>query len=207
MKKQGFTLLEMLAVMAIIGILTAILLPALSSSNTIAKITDTKARMDQITSALTLYKTRYRDYPRSSLPRGSKLRLPNEINVGIELLAASLFCKGSGGEPYMLMKEQYVSNTDKDEVRKKFLPWDHNSKELFEFKDAWGNPFVYIYWKDYGAETEYQRDDGEKFKVQSASSGKFKKAENAHSYQIWSLGPNGQNLNGAESSDDITNFK
>jgi len=62
-KRAGFTLVELIVVIAIIGLLAGVLLPALSSSRTTAKKTQARAEMDQIEVAWEAYLLEYRKFP------------------------------------------------------------------------------------------------------------------------------------------------
>ena len=71
-KKTGFTIVELLAVLAIIALMVGILLPALNVVRNKAKETKQKAQFMTINLALTAFKSDYGDYPASdwSLPTG-----------------------------------------------------------------------------------------------------------------------------------------
>ncbi len=66
MDTKGFSLIELLIVMAIISIITAIVLPNLMSANIRAKVSGVKADMGSIAIALEDYKVDYGEYPRDS---------------------------------------------------------------------------------------------------------------------------------------------
>ena len=81
-KYSGFTLIELLIVMGIIGVLSALALVALSGARKQAKDSKRKADLEQIRSALEMYRSDLKDYP----------------------LTASVVCSGSiagGGTTYM----------------------------------------------------------------------------------------------------------
>ncbi|TWT93668.1 type II secretion system protein [Neorhodopirellula pilleata] len=61
--RTGFTLVEILVVIAIIGILMAILVPAVTNSIKTAKETAIRLEIDLISQALEAYKLKYGDYP------------------------------------------------------------------------------------------------------------------------------------------------
>jgi general secretion pathway protein G len=63
--KQGFTLIELLIVIAIIGVLTSISVFALSGSRQSARDTKRKTDLEQIRSALEIYKSDCSRYPAS----------------------------------------------------------------------------------------------------------------------------------------------
>lgn len=64
-KKSAFTLVEMLAVMAIIAILVAVLIPALTKVRNMAKETQQKVQLASIGMALTAFRDDFGDYPPS----------------------------------------------------------------------------------------------------------------------------------------------
>ena len=63
MKSKGFTLVEILVVVSIIGILAAILVPVVARSKTKAKIAMAKVQMNDLAVAIKSYKSDYQRYP------------------------------------------------------------------------------------------------------------------------------------------------
>lgn len=61
--KQGFTLMELLVVVAIIGILTSVVLVSLNSAREKGKVSATKAQLVQIEKAVALFYLKNADYP------------------------------------------------------------------------------------------------------------------------------------------------
>ena len=66
MDTKGFSLLELLIVIAIISVITAIVVPNLMSANVRARVTGVKADMGSIAIALEDYKVDYGEYPKDS---------------------------------------------------------------------------------------------------------------------------------------------
>jgi len=64
--RKGFSLIELLIVIAIISIITAIVVPNLMSANIRAKVSGVKADMGSIAIALEDYKVDHGEYPRDS---------------------------------------------------------------------------------------------------------------------------------------------
>ena len=64
-KKSAFTLVELLAVLGIIAILVALLIPAVTMVRKMARETQQKAQLTTIEMALTAFKNDYGDYPLS----------------------------------------------------------------------------------------------------------------------------------------------
>ena len=88
---SAFTLVELLIVIAIIGVLTAMSLSLLGSASNDAKVSATQARMSQITSILQLQMEDYevRRLPISNRVLGQFVEANPAISIGPCLLACS----------------------------------------------------------------------------------------------------------------------
>jgi len=64
---KGFTLIELMVVIAIIAMLAAVIAPNLLRAGDDSAITITKTQIKNITSALQLYKLKYHKYPSTSI--------------------------------------------------------------------------------------------------------------------------------------------
>lgn len=64
--QQGFTLIEIMVVIVIIGMLAGIVGPRVIDQLEVAKVNQTKANMKELTKALDLYKIKKGKYPTSS---------------------------------------------------------------------------------------------------------------------------------------------
>src|SRR5258708_37980812 len=62
-KQEGFTWIEMLVVIAVLGILASMLLPALSHAKSHARIVACKNNLRQMGHALTMYEGDFHDFP------------------------------------------------------------------------------------------------------------------------------------------------
>ena len=62
-KEKGFTLLELMIVIAIIGLLIAVVIPDLLKTREMAEIEACKASLRGVQSSLELYYTHYKNYP------------------------------------------------------------------------------------------------------------------------------------------------
>jgi prepilin-type N-terminal cleavage/methylation domain-containing protein len=75
--RSGFTLVELLTVIAIIAILAAMLLPALSAAKTAAKRTKAKLEMSQLVTAIGAYDSQYGRFPVSAAAQATAVYYAN----------------------------------------------------------------------------------------------------------------------------------
>ena len=89
-RSAGFTLVEILAVIVILGILMIVLLPRLTELSRRAEVKETAARLVQIANAINQYEGRFGDYPPSQFldKWGSA---PNLTNMGGETVVIAWF--------------------------------------------------------------------------------------------------------------------
>lgn len=98
MKSKGFTLVEILVVVSIIGILAAILVPVVARSKTKAKIAMAKVQMNDLAVAIKSYKSDYQRYPLPSFTRQSRLGMnagKDASFAGPPLVEVLVFYSGS----------------------------------------------------------------------------------------------------------------
>lgn len=204
-ESRGFTLIEVLVVLAIIATLAAIVLPQLFKSTESGEVVATRTRLEALTSAITNYKSRWGDYPPSRLKRlpMGKIEGQNDKNEGVEALVVALSTRKKNG-PFMDWQEDYLENTDGDSLGKPLSSSAIQSENLYEVVDFWGNPFVYIHCRDYKKKMKFVDAEGNIFTARAQKSKKLGTFHNADSYQMWSIGPNGKNEDGG--GDDVPNF-
>lgn len=189
--RAGFTLLEMIAVIVIIGILMIVLLPRLLGTSKTAQEQLVRASLVELGAAIDEYEHKFGDYPPSSWPDAWGTA-PNSTNVGAECLVQSLWSNEWGGTS--LSDDRFV-NLDDDESKKPLsrLP----VTKLFELKDAWDNPIAYVHRRDYGKQLAYVTKDGETGElvdglVSSAVNPVTKGPRNPNKYQLISAGLDGR---------------
>lgn len=125
MKKEGFTILEMMAVIAIIAILAGILIPAVTTVRKNANKVKAKALISHLVTAIESYKSDAGFYPADHI----------SVNLASEALYIYLtnrFYDSVANEyygPYIEPKTDWVGDSD----------GDGNS----EFVDPWENPYEY----------------------------------------------------------------
>jgi len=208
---RAFTLVEVLVVVAIIGILASLSVAGLRIAQIHAREGAVKHEISLLKAAAETFGREMGDFPPS---RWSFFRVSgvNAENDGNEILLLCLLSRKKGGPFHEDFEEDRLLNADGDTlppaalavVRKELDP-SRTSGALFEYTDAWGNPYVYIHHRDYGQKLTYRTAEGTKFEVEAAKSPTGEGHAAPSSFQIWSLGPDGVNQNGE--GDDICSWK
>jgi type II secretion system protein G len=200
MKKQsGFTLMEMMVVLVIIGILATALGSKISDIIGRTKAQAAKSRLDLISAAIESYRTAEGEYPTDYLPTGLA---ENTTNNRSEALFIALFNKEyTGKRP----SEAWLVNTDGDEATRNLTTL--GNRDLFEIGDDWGNPIVYFDSLHYGDNrvTTVMRDNehGNEDEVMPHRNPKTDSYSAPNSFQLVSAGPDGE----FGTDDDIYSFK
>lgn len=165
--KNGFTMMEMLVVVSIIGVLMAMLFPAIAKVRENVKIGAAKKDIQKITTALMNYMADFGDYPPEGFNLGAgriNLSAPptghdgtNENAGHTQLSEVFLLClttKSKNG-PYLDIPAKYKVDYDGDyydtsgDTAPNIGPtnsvWNSNNKTyLYEYLDPWGNPYRYF---------------------------------------------------------------
>ncbi len=144
--RRGFTLLEMLVVIVIIGILASMVAVGVNSAITSSRNSMTEAMIGTLSGALEQYKTRHGDYPPSTLEE-MKVPVPNDVNNGIESLVACLSSRKGGGA--LITTDLEFANADADKCSRNPTDWFFGDNELREYLDAFGMTMTYLHHKDY----------------------------------------------------------
>jgi len=112
-RKQGFTIVELLTVMAIIAILMGLLLPAMNAVRKLAKDTSQRAQFKSIEAALEAYNNENGSYPDSSVSTSG-----SPYTVGAHKLCEALVGRDLLGFDTKSSMDAYFDQqrSDKDEV-------------------------------------------------------------------------------------------
>ena len=201
--KRGFTLVELLIVMAIIAILTGLAFPAMSAVRRRSQMKTQKALFDKLRLNIETYANDFGDYPPSSF-KGIKLKGSNGQNEGGEVLARCLTTSARSG-PYAEFSDEQLGNLDGDSISaSKANPtrsvW--STPELHELLDVWGNPIAYMHNSEYDKGSLVTLPSGETRKPAQVTANKSEKTgqySGLTSFQLWSAGPDGE----AGTEDDV----
>ena len=206
--RGGFTLVEMLAVVLIIGILLTFLLTNLGSGEDVVKQGATQARLAELATANDELDNRHGDYAGSSVP-AELGGAAGQANRGAEALYLALCAEGAPG--FGQAFSEALCNTDGDRFTK--TPKGFATAEAFELTDAWDNPIAYFHYSDYDQPqtyVTYDTDTGEEIErqVRAHVNPQTQRHYNIRSYQLISAGADGIFGPGEDGHvDDITNFE
>lgn len=195
-RTSGFTLIEMLVVVAIIGLLIGLVTVALAGQSETGRITDCRARIVGLAQLIESYADRMGDYPPSRLG-ALGLKGANADNEGIEACVAAL---RSGAYTGRRPEEAWLGNTDGD--ANAGLKSADGSTALLELLDPWDNPLIYIGNADYGHEFSYRLASGD-VRVRAALNATTGAPHQFEGFQLLSAGPDGE----LGTDDDLANYE
>lgn len=218
-KKTGFTLIEVLVVIAIIGVLAGLVGVIIGKANEKAQVTGTKEVINVVLDMkIRRFKQEFGRWPASSLSTLSKLggkAKPwknvgfsdgNETNVNSEILLIQLlhpdFSTRLQDDELQRIEEPF-GNIDGDSFTE--TPPGGRNAEAREILDAWGSPITYIYNGDYGKIFQVTNFLGDVVEVTAR-----KREDDTYyqpdTFQVISLGPDGVQSED-DISDDVMNFR
>ncbi len=187
-KTRGFTLVEMLVVITIIGILAGLVLAALGKVRQQARETETSSLIDTLSMACENY---YTDWG-GVYPPAFQGDNASETNEGIEMLYKALTTREG------LSRRDYARDYPSDKIG------DTDDDGKLEFLDSWGNPLVYFDSRNYSKTCEYVTRNNIKFTAQPQKDPRTNRYYRYGKFMIWSIGRYERNANGLE--DNVSNF-
>lgn len=195
-RRGGFTLLELLVVIVILSILAALATVGVNAALSASRANSTEAMIATISGALASYRTRWGDYPPSSVDALGG-RAPNDVNNGIEALVASLSSRRRGGVLYQPPGDESFGNADGDKVSANLTDWYFGDTQLREYRDFFGHTLVYLHHRDYARPgpglLKYRfTDDGETLTVAPEQSPATKTFVHPDRFQLRSVGGDGK---------------
>ena len=157
----SFTIVELIAVIAIISVLTGLLLAGVAKVRASAKIKKAKATMEQLEAALEMYSQNWGDYPADEGPSaGNKFTRCSELINALESETSQAKAKGG---PYVKYANELKATS---------------GPASGSLLDPWGKPYIY-HWKPPTGGTL----------INVTAIGQSNSSTNI-TFNIWSSGPN-----------------
>lgn len=202
MNKKGFTLVELLVVVAIIGILAAILVPNVRQNLERAKVAKTKALISSLEYALTAYQNDFGKYPTSYDLQGLFIALTEQAKTSYEPDADETRKYQRGDDYYSDPSGIDTSSAWLNNALGQYgVPAEGlkaQQDEEFVFIDAWNRPIYYISSEEYnpGGRKDFRRAGRgkliEKPCAYELRNGKKFRPFKPTSFQLISFGPDGR---------------
>ena len=194
-KRSGFTLIEMLVVIVILGMLMSLAVVGVTSALRTARANKTEALIGNLTAACESYKMLWGDFPPSTLAE-FKVSMPNDLNNGIESMTACLASKKKG-DPKLNIPDDQLMNADNDYASANITGWYFGDTALREVSDGFGFALVYLHWKDYEKPSPATRRikpeaAGSELSIEPARSENTRTYLRPNKFQLFSIGPDGK---------------
>ena len=144
MKNQNaYTALELLIAIAIIAMLSAILLPAISSSQRKANTAKTKAMIESLGVAIESYRSTFGAYPPEAEILGTAVSDSSEsvyYHTGATFVAGNNTSQAISAGPFMEFRKKSLGSTSMNEDMDGLGPQDD---AVYEITDPWGGTYLY----------------------------------------------------------------
>lgn len=198
MKNKAFSLIELLVVVAIIGILSAILIPNVRENLRRAKVAKTAAMIGSIEMTLEIYNNDFGQYPPSFDLQGLFVAVTQDAQTPYEP-DADEYVLMQQGEAYWVNEQRPDIGDTLDQILDSAgVPPEGRAAQREEnvFVDAWGTPLYYVSHDVYnpGGRADFRRTSNPRLDAPCAyqmRGGERYQPYNPRSFQLISFGADG----------------